>query len=194
MPYRLLTIKDVWQELAYPLNNEPENLMIWKKNIFYNRLFVIFNGNLEEIHCSQHFLFQIPYFGFSELNLDDVYCFYFRYYWVVVLELEIGADGKPKSPSKAPSDYNRTEIKTYEEYLIERGKGSIVPYIAGYFTTFPQDGLFIIGNDTTFKVKKRKRRNTRTTSYRNGPLIADTSYVVFQRAFVTDVSLFISLA
>ena len=60
------------KKLAYPLNNEPENLMIWKKNIFYNRLFVIFNGNLEEIHCSQHFLFQIPYFGFSELNLDHV--------------------------------------------------------------------------------------------------------------------------
>ena len=131
----------------------------------------------------------IPFSRFNKL-----YCFYFRYYWVVVLELEIGADGKPKSPSKAPSDYNRTEIKTYEEYLIERRKGSIVPYIAGYFTTFPQNGLFIIGNDTTFKVKKRKRRNTRTTSYRNGPLIAATSYVVFQRAFVTDVSLFISLS
>ena len=115
--------------------------------------------------------------------------FTFRYYWVVVLELEVGTDGKPKPPSKAPGDYNRTEIKTYDEYLIERAKGNIVPYIAGYFTTFPQDGLFIVGNDTTFRVNKRRRRNIGTTSYRNGPLIADTSYVVFQRAFVTDVSL-----
>ena len=112
-----------------------------------------------------------------------------RYYWVVVLEQKIGTDKKPIQPSREPSEYSNNEIKIYDEYIKERETGNIVPYIAGYFTTFPQDGLFTVGNGTTFKVSKRKRRNTGTTSYRNGPLFPETSYVVFQRAFVNNVSL-----
>ena len=107
----------------------------------------------------------------------------------MVLEQKTGRDGKPIQPPREPSKYGNNEIKTYDEYIKERATGNILPYIAGYFTIFPQDGLFTVGNDTTFKVSKRKRRNTGTTSYRNGPLSPETSYVVFQRAFVSDVSL-----
>ena len=121
--------------------------------------------------------------GAGVVTLIDLSSFYTgRYNWVVVYDTTQGAP-------RQPHQYTNSDLTSYESYKA----GSTKPYITGYLTTIPANGIFVVGDEMTYvnATTKRRRRDTSTGIYLNGKLEPEREYKVFQRGFVTDVSSFI---
>ncbi len=103
-----------------------------------------------------------------------------RYYQVIVIENVSG------SSLAKPDTYKTGSISAYVASTYKPG----TPYITAEFSSSSFSTSFTIGDGKQYSKSKRKRRNT-AGQYTNVGLKADTAYLVFQRAFLTDVRIFV---
>ena len=119
------------------------------------------------------------------LREPSVFCLVvsFRYYHIVVLQHSKDENEQWIRPRK-PSEYQTSDLVSYNEYKTNRKK----PYIAAIITgdeISKYGGEFVIGNGERFSPRLRRS----VQEYINGPLFAETKYSVFQRAYTAKVTL-----
>ena len=112
-----------------------------------------------------------------------------KYVHVVIRKIDVG------TVLSHPDQYAESNITIY---ATSKKAGLMIPYITAelatnYFTKFTD---FVIGNgNRTSKTSNRRRRNApavNATTYYNGPLDPGSSYVIFFRAFHSDIIYFSS--
>ena len=83
--------------------------------------------------------------------------------------------------SQSPDEWLPSELGPYDEATYKAG----IPYITGVLSSYV--GNFSIGDEKEYVSSNRKRRNIGSLVYKNVPLKANTKYLVFQRAYVSQV-------
>ena len=90
---------------------------------------------------------------------------------------------------KDPKLYTLNELGPYNAATYKPG----TPYITAEISSASFVSKFSIGDGKDYSRSSRKRRNTGGVKYTNVPLKPNTQYYVFQRAFISDVSVDLSL-
>ena len=85
--------------------------------------------------------------------------------------------------SKDPNEWKPSEMGPYDETTFKAGKPYITAVLSSYVTKFS------IGDGKEYSLLNRKRRNIGIVTYKNVPLKANTEYLIFQRAYVSQVSI-----
>lgn len=84
--------------------------------------------------------------------------------------------------SKNPIDWKANELGPYDHETYTPGQ----PYVAAALTTFfPK---FVVGDGKKYSILRQTRRNVASVTYTNVPLKSNTTYMVFSRAFISEVS------
>ena len=96
-----------------------------------------------------------------------------RNYHVIVLE--------GNASSKNPNEWLPSELGPYDASTYTTGK----PYITAVLSSYV--AKFSVGDGKEYSLSNRKRRNVGSVIYKNVPLKADTEYLIFQRAYVSQV-------
>ena len=86
-----------------------------------------------------------------------------------------------KTSSKNPKEWQPNELGPYDASTYTTGK----PYITAVLSSYVAN--FSIGDGKEYSLSNRKRRNVGSVIYKNVPLKANTEYLIFQRAFVSQV-------
>ena len=97
----------------------------------------------------------------------------FRSYHIIVLE--------GSSSPKSSNEWLPSELGPYDALTYKVGK----PYIAVVLSSYVQN--ISIGDGRKYSLSNRKRRNVGSVVYKNVALKGNTEYLVFQRAFVSQV-------
>jgi len=80
---------------------------------------------------------------------------------------------------KAPQEWLPSELGPYDEATYRVGK----PYVAAVLSSYVSS--FSVGDGKDYFSSNRRRRNVGSVTYKNAPLKANTDYLVFQRAYVS---------
>ena len=83
--------------------------------------------------------------------------------------------------AKSSDKWHPKELGPYDASTYKVGK----PYIAAVLSSYVQN--ISIGDGNDYSLSNRKRRNIGSIIYKNVPLKANTEYLVFQRAYVSEV-------
>ena len=102
----------------------------------------------------------------------------YRYFYVMVLELEDGRD------RLSPDNY---EVDDLVSYIEGRKLTNQKPYIAAVITAsgVGENG-FVLGDGRNTSYPSRQKRRSTTIGYFNGPLEPGTSYSIFLRIIIND--------
>ncbi|XP_057313253.1 receptor-type tyrosine-protein phosphatase F-like [Hydractinia symbiolongicarpus] len=101
-----------------------------------------------------------------------------KYHFIIIMKVN-----KTTWQKKEPMLYKQEDLKTYE------GAEYNEPYIAGVFNKAQllNVNVFKLGDNVTYSMQSRSTRKRRSIMlYRNGPLAAGETYIVFQRLQVQD--------
>ena len=98
-----------------------------------------------------------------------------RSYHVIVME--------GSTAGKSPDEWLPSELGPYDESTYSAGK----PYVTAVLSSHVPK--FSVGDGKEYSSSTRKRRNVGTTIYKNAPLKENTEYLVFQRAYVSQVAM-----
>ena len=106
-------------------------------------------------------------------------CHFFisRSYHIIIIE------GNGTSQVKHPDNFSPSDLGPYDSSTYVPGKA----YVTGVLSSFTSK--FEIGNGKEYSVSTRRRRNVGGQKYNNVPLKQNTEYMVFQRAYVSQVFL-----
>ena len=104
----------------------------------------------------------------------ELLCLLCRFYQIIVVEHSKGSN----TPLKDPDSYKPSMIGPYTS-------STDIPYITAEFTALTS--TFVVGDGKQYSKSKRKRRSSTSGTYTNVALKPETSYSVFQRAYVTSV-------
>lgn len=85
------------------------------------------------------------------------------------------------STSKDPKDWQPSELRPYDAATYKSGMPYITAVLSFYVSTFA------VGDGKDYKISSRIRRNAGIATYVNVPLKENTAYLVFQRAYVSQV-------
>ena len=85
--------------------------------------------------------------------------------------------------AKSPDEWLPNELGPYDASTYAAGKPYVTAVLSSYVSKFP------VGDGKEYSSSTRKRRNVGNTNYRNVPLKENTQYLVFQRAYVSQVGL-----
>ena len=84
--------------------------------------------------------------------------------------------------AKPPQEWLPSELGPYDAATYKAGK----PYVAAVLSRYVSS--FLVGDGNDYLSSNRKRRNVGSVTYKNVPLKANTGYLVFQRAYVSQAS------
>ena len=82
---------------------------------------------------------------------------------------------------KAPQEWLPSELGPYDAATYRVGK----PYVAAVLSSYVSS--FSVGNGKDYFSSNRRRRNVVSVTYKNVQLKANTYYLAFQRAYVSQV-------
>ena len=88
-----------------------------------------------------------------------------------------------KTSAKSPGEWLPSQLGPYDASTYKTGKPYVTAVLSSYVSKFP------VGDGKEYSLSNRKRRNVGGVVYKNVPLKANTQYLVFQRAYVSQVSL-----
>ena len=83
--------------------------------------------------------------------------------------------------AKSPDKWLPKELGPYDASTYKAGK----PYVTAVLSSYVPK--FSIGDGKEYSLSNRKRRNIGSAIYKNVALKANTEYLVFQRAYVSQV-------
>ena len=98
-----------------------------------------------------------------------------RSYHIIVME--------GSSSAKSPEEWLPSELGPYDVSTYSAGK----PYVTAVLSSYVPK--FSIGDGKEYSLSTRKRRGIGTTIYKNVRLKANTEYIVFHRAFISQVAM-----
>ena len=102
-----------------------------------------------------------------------------RNYHVIVME--------GNTSSKNPNEWQPSELGPYDASAYKTGKPYITAVLSSYVSKFS------VGDGKKYSLSNRKRRNVGSVTYENVPLKANTEYLIFQRAYVSQVTMLLDL-
>ena len=85
--------------------------------------------------------------------------------------------------AKSPDEWLPSELGPYDASTYRAGK----PYVTAVLSSYVPK--FSVGDGKEYSLSNRQRRNIGNVIYKNVPLKANTDYLIFQRAYASQVTL-----
>ena len=84
---------------------------------------------------------------------------------------------------KNPNEWQPSELGPYEASTHKTGKPYITAVLSSYVSTFT------VGDGKKYTLSNRKRQDVGSVTFENVPLKANTDYLIFHRAYVSQVTM-----